>query len=81
MHINLHGVVLHHLATLFDNINAVSKPEHGDHIYEILGVSLPNTNNLLQTILPKCRQNSVKFFSLKFKRFTLTMDTILIVLA
>jgi len=24
------GVVLHHLATLFDNANAVSKPEHDD---------------------------------------------------
>jgi len=27
-----HGVVLHHLATLFDNTNAVSKPEQGDQI-------------------------------------------------
>jgi len=44
------GLVLHHLATLFDNTNAVSKPEMGDqivngilpNIYEILSVSLPN---------------------------------------
>jgi len=28
------GVVLHHLATLFDNTNAVSKPEHGDQIVQ-----------------------------------------------
>jgi len=44
------GVVLHHLATLFDKTNAVSKPEKSDqivhgilpNIYEILPVSLPN---------------------------------------
>ena len=31
MHVKLHGAVLHHLATLFDN-NAVSTPEHDDQI-------------------------------------------------
>ena len=44
------GLVLHHLATLFDKTNAVSKPEKSDqivhgilpNIYEILPVSLPN---------------------------------------
>jgi len=44
------GVVLHHLATLFENTNEVSKPDKGDqivhgilpNIYEILPVSLPN---------------------------------------
>jgi len=30
MHVKVHGVVLHHLTTLFDNTNAVRKPEHGD---------------------------------------------------
>ena len=43
------GVVLHHLTILFDNTNAVSKPEKGDqivhgilpNIYEILLFSLP----------------------------------------
>jgi len=30
MRAKLHDVVLHHLTTLFDNINAVSKPKHGD---------------------------------------------------
>jgi len=44
MHVKLHhlwknGVVLHHLATLFDNTNAVSKPEKGDQI--VYGI-LPN---------------------------------------
>jgi len=33
------GVVFHHLATLFDNTNAVSKPEKGDQI--VYGI-LPN---------------------------------------
>ena len=45
------GLVLHHLAALFDNTNAVSKPEKGDqilhgilpNIYEILPVSLPSS--------------------------------------
>ena len=36
-HVNLYhfvknGVVLNHLATLLENINAVIKPEHGDEI-------------------------------------------------
>jgi len=33
MHVKLHVVVyLHHLAALFNNTNAVTKPEHGDQI-------------------------------------------------
>jgi len=35
MHIKLHGVVLHHLATLLDNTNAVSKPEQGNQIVTV----------------------------------------------
>jgi len=44
------GVVLHHLATLFDNTSAVSKPEHDDQI--VHGVrNLPN----IYEILPNCK--------------------------
>jgi len=44
------GVVLHHQATLFDNTNAVSKPEHGDQI--VRGV-LYSAKHL--RILPNCK--------------------------
>jgi len=69
MHVTLHGVVLHHQATLFDNTNAVSKPEHGDQI--VHGVFCQTftkscqfhcqiTNNVLEIILPKYCQTSAK---------------------
>jgi len=39
------GVVLHHLATLFENINAVSKPEHDDDILHSVLYSAKHLRN------------------------------------
>ena len=30
------GIVLHHLATMFDNTDVVSKPEEGDQIVHVV---------------------------------------------
>jgi len=54
-------VVLHYLATLFNNSNAVSKPQHGhtlctvysDTQLRILSIHCRIANNVLQTILTK----------------------------
>jgi len=79
------GTALHQLATLFNNTNAVSKPEHGDKIVHDIVHSANHLRNpvkftaKLQIILPKHRTAEILqiFF---IKRFTLTMDPILIVL-
>jgi len=55
------GLVLHHLATLFDNTNAVSKPKKGDQIMHVFCQTFTKscqfhcqmTNNVLQMMLPK----------------------------
>jgi len=67
------GVVLCHQTTLFNNTNAVSKPEQcGQIVHGVFWKTFTKyceiTNNILQIILPK----SCKIFLIK--RFTLTMD-------
>jgi len=61
---------------MFDNTNAVSKPEQDDQIVhgvfcQTFTKTCQITNNMLQVILPKY----CKVFLIK--RFTLTMDPIL----
>jgi len=61
-------VVLHHLATLFNNINAVSNLQQGDRLCTVYTAKhLRNPAEFtakLETISTKYCQNSATFFSL-----------------
>jgi len=68
-------VVLHHLATLFDNTNAVIKPEQDDDFVHCVffrtfmkfcQIHCQVINNILQLILPEYCQNSANFISLNY---------------
>jgi len=75
-------VALHHLATLFDNTNVISKREQGEQFVhgafcQTITKSCLISSNTLQILLPKYFQFSANFM---IKRVILTMDPFLIVL-
>ena len=75
-------VVLHHLATLFNNTNAVSNPQQGDILCTVYSGKqlriLPNYKSYVRNNIDKILPKFCNVFLIE--RFTLSLDPVLIVL-